>query len=111
MRSLCLVLLAIIASSPTWPDPPGDSKNASSPPGVKTPLKSAHGCLPTGDGYLRARIRGSLQLDVDLHNSELQCEGGARPNGSGIRVSFAGPLRSDGRRLHVETHNGFLSEK
>lgn len=42
-----------------------------------------------------------MTLDVDLHNSELECDGGARPDGSGIRVSFAGPLRSDGRRLRM----------
>jgi len=102
MRSLYPALLALIASSPTWPESPSSAAtSASSLPGPKTPAKSAHGCLPTGDGYLRARIRGSLQLDVDLHNSELECDGGARPNGSGIRLSFAGPLRSDGRRLRM----------
>jgi hypothetical protein len=63
--------------------------------------KSAHGCLPSGEGYLRARIRGALKLDVSLHNAELECDGGPRPDGSGIRVSFAGPTRSDGRRLRM----------
>jgi hypothetical protein len=62
---------------------------------------SNHGCLVSGDGYLRARIRGALKLDVSLHNSELECDGGPRPDGSGIRVSFAGPARSDGRRLRM----------
>lgn len=65
------------------------------------PTKSPGGCLAAGNGYLRARIRGAMKLDVDLHNSELECEGGARPDGSGIRVSFAGPVRSDGRRLRM----------
>jgi hypothetical protein len=36
-----------------------------------------------------------------LHDAELECDGGARPDGHGIRVSFAGPLRSDGRRLRM----------
>lgn len=63
--------------------------------------KSTHGCLASGDGYLRARIRGALQLDVSLHDAELECDGGPRPDGSGIRVSFAGPARSDGRRLRM----------
>jgi hypothetical protein len=61
----------------------------------------AHGCLQSGNGYLRARIRGALNLDIDWHNAEIECEGGARPDGSGIRVSFAGPLHSDGRRLRM----------
>lgn len=59
------------------------------------------GCLPTGNGFLRARIRGALNLDVDWRNAELECEGAARPDGSGIRLSFAGPLHSDGRRLRM----------
>ena len=61
----------------------------------------ANGCLPSGNGYLRARIRGALNLDIDWHNSEIECEGGPRPDGSGIRMSFAGPLQSDGRRLRM----------
>jgi hypothetical protein len=59
------------------------------------------GCLPSGDGYLRARIRGALDLDLDWRNTELSCEGGARPGDRGIRLSFAGPLQSDGRRLRM----------
>jgi hypothetical protein len=68
------------------------------------------GCLAAGNGYLRAQIRGSLRLDIDLHNSELECDGGARPDGSGIRVSFAGPLRSDGRRLRMVFGVGTAAE-
>ncbi|MBS0417389.1 MAG: hypothetical protein JSR66_06730 [Proteobacteria bacterium] len=63
--------------------------------------KNPNGCLASGDGYLRARIRGALVLDVNLRNAELECDGGPRPDGSGIRVSFAGPARSDGRRLRM----------
>src|SRR5689334_15683470 len=63
------------------------------------PLSVPAGCLPTGNGFLRARIRGALNLDIDWRNAELECDGAARPNGSGIRLSFAGPLRSDGRRM------------
>jgi hypothetical protein len=42
-----------------------------------------------------------LRLDIDLRNSELECDGGLRPDGTGIRVSFAGPVHSDGRRLRM----------
>jgi hypothetical protein len=69
-------------------------------PAPGNPNASA-GCLPAGDGFLRARIRGALSLDVNWHNAELECDGGARPNGSGIRLSFAGPQQSDGRRLRL----------
>lgn len=67
------------------------------PPGAP----AAAGCLPTGNGYLRARIRGAMNLDVNWHNAELQCEGGPRPDGSGLRLAFAGPAHADGRRLRL----------
>jgi hypothetical protein len=59
------------------------------------------GCLPTGNGYLRARIRGALNLDIDWRNAQVECDGGPRSDGSGIRLSFAGPRRSDGQRLRM----------
>jgi len=59
------------------------------------------GCLASGDGYLRARLRGALDLDIDWRNGEIECMGGRRPDGSGLRVVFAGPLQSDGRRLRL----------
>jgi hypothetical protein len=67
------------------------------------PAATAHaaGCLQSGNGYLRARIRGTLNLDIDWHNAEIECDGGSRPDGSGIRVSFAGPVQSDGRRMRM----------
>lgn len=100
---------------------PAGSAQADDAPVGAAPLKvlpaadsdkrdDAHGCLETGNGYLRARIRGALKLDVDLHNAELQCDGGARPDGSGIRVSFAGPVRSDGRRLRMVFGVGTATE-
>src|SRR5438270_6771517 len=70
-------------------------------PAVPAPAGGSKGCLPGGNGYLRARIRGALNLDIDWHDTEIECDGGPRPDGSGIRVSFAGPLHSDGRRLRM----------
>lgn len=61
----------------------------------------AAGCLPDGSGYLRARIRGDANLDIDWRNAQLECEGGSRPAGHGIRVVFAGPLRAPGSRLRM----------
>jgi hypothetical protein len=77
---------------------------ASSPtpaPASGAPKQHTTGCLKAGNGYLRARIRGDLNLDIDWHNGEIECDGGARPDGSGIRVSFAGPVHSDGRRMRL----------
>src|SRR5215475_5931099 len=64
-------------------------------------VSHAAGCLPGGNGYLRARIRGAMNLDIDWHDAELECDGGPRPDGTGLRVSFAGPKHSDGRRLRL----------
>jgi len=66
-----------------------------------TSASHAAGCLPSGNGYLRARVGGALNLDIDWRDAELECEGSPRPDGSGIRLSFAGPLRSDGRRVRM----------
>jgi hypothetical protein len=71
---------------------------------------AAAGCLPTGNGYLRAHIRGALNLDLDWHNAELQCEGEPRPDGSGLRISFAGPKHADGRRTRLVFGVGAVRE-
>ncbi len=56
-------------------------------------------CLPSRDGYLRVRLRGARDLDIDWHDADLECEGGERPGQGGLRLAFAGPLTSDGHRL------------
>lgn len=82
-------LLATLASGNPAPAQPAAAQAA------------GHGCLPSGNGYLRARIRGAVNLDVDWHNGEIECAGGPRADGSGLRVSFAGPQHADGRRLRL----------
>ena len=72
---------------------------AAAPAGAGAPLIA--GCLPGGDGYLRARIRGALNLDIDWHDAQLECEGGLRPGGSGIRLSFAGTVQQGNRHLRL----------
>ena len=46
-------------------------------------------------------MRGALDLDLNWSNAEMQCEGGPRPSGNGIRVSIGGPARGDGRRVRL----------
>jgi hypothetical protein len=48
-------------------------------------------CLGDGTGYVRARIRGALNMDVNWKDAQLTCGGEARPDGRGLRMSFAGP--------------------
>jgi hypothetical protein len=63
--------------------------------------RTVPGCLPSGNGYLRATIRGAMNLDLNWGNGELECEGGPRPDGSGLRLAFAGPPHADGRRVRL----------
>jgi hypothetical protein len=109
---LALAGLAVAASTATLC---AQSALAAAPPRVASsvPQRSrlAHpgrprarpdrGCLPDGSGYLRARIRGAVHLDVDWHNAELECAGSTRPGGHGLRVTFAGPLPGRSRRLRM----------
>lgn len=84
---------------------------AAPPPAtLAAPSEDPLGCLHTGNGFLRAKIRGAVNLDLDWHNAEMQCDGGARPNNSGVRVSFAGPRSSDGRRVRMVFGVGSATE-
>jgi hypothetical protein len=94
----CAAVAGSQAATPSGPQAPATADSLANP---LTNPERQHGCLAGGNGYLRARIRGALQMDINLHNAELECDGGARPDGSGIRVSFAGPVRPDGRRLRM----------
>ena len=58
-------------------------------------------CLPGERGYLRAQLRGAIETELDWRGASLQCEGGARPDGRGLRVSFLGPADTHGRRLRL----------
>jgi hypothetical protein len=61
-------------------------------PNLVHKLAPGHGaCLSDGTGYVSARIRGALNMDLSWKDAQLACAGDARPDGSGLRVSFAGP--------------------
>ncbi|MEJ0007166.1 MAG: hypothetical protein WDM77_12580 [Steroidobacteraceae bacterium] len=67
------------------------------------------GCLTDGSGYLRARIRGALSMDLDWKDARLQCSGEARPDGSGLRMTFAG-LGPGGRSMRLVFGVGLARE-
>jgi hypothetical protein len=77
----------------------GCARHAPASQGTAAPPAAAPGCLPGHDGYLRARLRGARNLDIDWRNEQLQCEGGPRPGQRGIRLAFAGPVLPDGHRV------------
>lgn len=51
-------------------------------------------CLPDGAAFFKASLRGALSADLDWSAAQLQCDGGERPEGKGLRISIAGPLTS-----------------
>jgi len=116
--SALICSLTLVALSPgltgagTAPEPastvPAPARGATAATPAAAP--AAHGCLPTGNGFLRARIRGALDLDIDWSNAEIECDGGPRPDGSGVRVSFAGPPHGDGRRMRLVFGVGSVHE-
>jgi hypothetical protein len=69
-------------------------------PDLGRKLASSGTCLGDGTGYVRARIRGALNMDVNWPDARLSCAGEARPDGSGLRMSFAGP-GPDGRIMRL----------
>src|SRR5262245_8839785 len=95
LRAIALCALAMSGTAVEGADAPPAPPAGALPPSPIAPKKT--GCLPSGNGFLRANIRGALNLDINWQNAELECDGAARPDGSGIRLSFAGPLHSDGR--------------
>jgi hypothetical protein len=75
--------------------------SAANPTNASAESAEVAGCFVSGDGYLRARVRGALALDLDWTNADMECAGGPRPQGRGIRVSIGGPLRGEGRRIRL----------
>jgi hypothetical protein len=83
---------------------------ATPPPSSSPAQERKQGCLVAGDGYLRARLRGALDLDLDWKNTQMECEGGPRPSGNGVRVSIGGPARGEGRRIRIVFGIGGIKE-
>jgi hypothetical protein len=61
------------------------------------PTTPAAACLSDGSAALRASLRGAVSADLQWRDAQLSCEGGLRPDGSGLRVSLAGPLTGTDR--------------
>ena len=45
-------------------------------------------CLPSGDGYLRAHLGGTIDANIDWPNSGTRCQGEAKDHPAGVRLSF-----------------------
>lgn len=55
-------------------------------------------CLPEGGGFLRARLSGAIDSELDWHNTDTECNGATRPSG-GVRIRFGHPFGNEGQKL------------
>ena len=53
-------------------------------------------CLAPADAFLDARLAGAIDTAIAWHAEDMDCDGMRRPDGKGLRVSFAG-ARGDER--------------
>ena len=71
-------------------DTAGEAPGAAAPSGaaLSAPAPAAKTCLPSGDGYLRARVGGAIEAEIDWPNSGTACEGEPKLDPAGVRLSF-----------------------
>jgi len=55
-------------------------------------------CLPAGDGYLKARLAGAVNAELNWGNQEMECTGAVRPTDGGIRMRFTAAT-GEGQKL------------
>jgi len=58
-------------------------------------------CLPSGDGYFRARLAGAVEARIDWRDKGTRCEGESRESPPGIRLSFQRSADGDSNLLFV----------
>jgi len=78
-------------------------------PPVGGPTATPALCQPSQEGYLRARLKGSIDTELDWSNTP-QCLGASRPTGDGVRLLFKGPASGgDGSALLIVIGAGPLN--
>jgi hypothetical protein len=96
------IMLRVMTAACTAALLPTYDSAVAAPAAQTAPPKSEaklRGCVPGGGGFLRARLRGAVTLDLDWNDARMECAGGLRPDGKGLRVSIGGPYRGAGRRI------------
>jgi hypothetical protein len=80
-RVLLCVLSGVFACKVHAQVPPPAANPAPPPAAAK--------CLPSGNGYLRARLSGALSTELNWGNDGTECTGAVRPTDGGIRMRFS----------------------
>lgn len=52
-------------------------------------------CAPADEGWLRARLQGAIEEEIDWSTGVPQCRGGPRPGSDGIRLLYKGRIAAD----------------
>jgi hypothetical protein len=100
-RKLMGVLLLMTAaacgkqvSAPVQADAPAQT-------GGLLPAAEMHSlCSDEPAAFLAARLRGAIDANLDWRGATLECEGGPRPDGRGLRAAFAGELTDPAGKTH-----------
>lgn len=58
-------------------------------------------CQLGSSGYLRGRLHGDLQREIDWSGSEFNCDGMLRPDDAGLRLMFEGTAADGGLLLVI----------
>ena len=76
---------------------PGAAMAAPATAAAATPGAARSACLSSGDGYLRAKLGGAVEAQLDWPNSGTECQGESRGSPPGVRLSF----RRDSAKLDL----------
>jgi hypothetical protein len=82
LRLCGVMLLCLCKVHAQQPSPPTDNAATAAAPAR---------CLAGGDGYLKARLSGSLEAELNWSNDGTECTGAVRPTDGGIRMRFSRP--------------------
>jgi hypothetical protein len=89
LQGFCYGILILLAGG--WTGKLHAQEPADSQPPAPAPTTVQ--CLPGGDGYLRARLSGAMNTELQWDNAGTECAGAVRPTDGGIRMRFT---RADG---------------
>ncbi|HWK75945.1 MAG TPA: hypothetical protein VNQ81_16835 [Povalibacter sp.] len=64
---------------------------------AQPPASTTQRCLPDDSGYLQARLKGSIDAELDWRNDDTECIGAVRPTDGGIRMRFTHRAGPDGK--------------
>ena len=95
--------VAVFSSTSVAADRPVNEQPSAAPPTNSAPAPNAKpkpslACLSEGGGFLRARLTGSINAELNWTNQDTECSGATRPKG-GVRMRFSHAFGKEDQRL------------